>query len=251
MQRTSEELAAAMYGTPAPATAQPAQASAQGGTETPGTQRTSAELAAALYGAPAAPEQAAATEETGGNEEEQTKPRTQEELAAAMYGPKDDGEPLDPVPEEVAALRDDPLRRMYPAQVSLQEAIPDQLFTSAEGVDAQAGRKVARELREMAADLTLGRGEVQTLRSRAAFVHEHKPDPAAQREAAVEALNREFGNGAKQALRDARALLQRDPRTAKIIEAMGVGDDPQVVLMIARAARQQRVAGKFKGARHE
>ena len=249
MQRTSEELAAAMYGTPAPATAQPAQASAQGEVVT--TQRTSAELAAALYGAPAAPEQDAAPEQTSGNEEEQTKPRTQEELAAAIYGPKDDGEPLDPVPEEVAALRDDPLRRMYPAQVSLQEAIPDQLFTSAEGVDAQAGRKVARELREMAADLTLGRGEVQTLRSRAAFVHEHKPDPAAQREAAVEALNREFGNGAKQALRDARALLQRDPRTAKIIEAMGVGDDPQVVLMIARAARQQRVAGKFKGARHE
>lgn len=148
---------------------------------------------------PATPEQA------GGNEEEPTKPRTREELAAAIYRPKDDGEPLDPVPEEVAALRDDPLRRMYPAQVNLQEAIPDQLFTSVEGVEEQAGRKVARELREMAADLDLGRGEVQTLRSRAAFVHEHKPDPAAQREAAVEALNREFGNGAKQALRDARA----------------------------------------------
>lgn len=251
MQRTSEELAAALYGAQAPATAQPAQASAQGGTETPVTQRTSAELAAALYGAQAVPDQAAAMEQTGGNEEEQTKPRTQEELATAIYGPKDDGEALDPVPEEVAVLRDDPLRRMYPAQVSLQEAIPDQLFTSAEGIDPQAGRKTARELREMAADLTLGRGEVQTLRSRAAFVHEHKPDPAAQRDAAVEALNREFGNGAKQALRDARALLQRDPRTAKIIEAMGVGDDPQVVLMIARAARQQRVAGKFKGARHE
>ena len=247
MQRTSEELAAALYGTPAPTTSQPAQANAQGeAVATPLTQRTSAELAAALYGNSAAPQQPATPEQAGGNEEEQTKPRTQEELAAAIYGPKDDGEPLDPVPEEVAALRDDPLRRMYPAQVNLQEAIPDQLFTSVEGVEEQAGRKVARELREMAADLDLGRGEVQTLRSRAAFVHEHKPDPAAQREAAVEALNREFGNGAKQALRDARALLQRDPRTAKIIEAMGVGDDPQVVLMIARAARQQRVAGKFK-----
>lgn len=172
---------------------------------------------------------------------------TEEQAAQSLYGKEAEDETLAPVSAEVAELREMPERRMYSAQVTLREAIPDQEFANVEGIDEKAGNKAVRELRELAADLDFGPREIQTLRARAAFVSTSKPDVSMQREAAVDALNREFGQGAKQALRDARAMLQRDPRTAKVIEAMGLGDDPEVVLLVARAARSQRAAGKLKG----
>ena len=204
--------------------------------------RTEAELGEALYGKPApAPALQPASDEPPTQ-------RTAEELAAAMY-PKD-AEPvqLDPAPPEVQELRDDIARRMYSAQDTLREAVPEapeETFT-AEGIDPAVGRKALAEVREMFADLDLGPREVQGLRQRAERLRDAPTDVITQREASVEALNREFGNDAKQAWRDARALVARDPRVGKLIEAMGLGDDPDTVLLLARTARSQRATGKLR-----
>ena len=237
-QRTEAELGEALYGTPA--TPAPTEAPQADSAPRP---RTEAELGEALYGKPAA---APVLQPPA---EEPPQQRTAEELAAAMY-PKD-AEPvqLDPVPAEVQELRDDIARRMYSAQDTLREAVPEapeETFTT-EGIDPAVGRKALAEVREMFADLDLGPREVQDLRQRAERLRDAPVDPIAQREAAVEALNREFGQGAKQAWRDARALVARDPRVGKLIEAMGLGDDPDTVLLLARTARSQRIAGKLKG----
>lgn len=239
MIRTNAELAADLYGgepsTPAP-------------TEAPQTDsvprlRTEAELGEALYG-----KTSTVAPVLRPPSDEPAQQRTFEQIAEDHY--QKDAEPvqLDPVPPEVQELRDDIARRMYSAQDTLREAIPEapDEFCEAQDVDPKEERKARAEVREMCADLDLGPSEVQSLRQRAERLRETPTDVITQREAAVDALNREFGQGAKQAWRDARALVARDPRVAQLIEAMGLGDDPDTVLLLARKARSQRLAGKLK-----
>lgn len=241
MSRTLDELAGAMYGTPAaqspavqqPATPSPAAAPATG-------MRTEDELAEAIYGKSPAPASAP------GQSSEPAKARNQDELAGAMYGKEAaDDTPLVPVPPEVEKLRDDPARRLYSAQTSLRDAISEKDFTPGT-IDGKQMNQLVREVREMAADLDFGPKEITALKQRFETVKASAPNVDEQRNAAVDALNREFGQDAAQALRDARALLLRDPRTSAVIDAMGLGDDPEVVLMFARAARSQRATGKLK-----
>lgn len=236
-QRSPSELAEALYGTPDPAARSPSAPQL----------RTEAELGEAMYGKPQAAQPQAQPDATS----EPARQRTAEELAEAAYPEPPEPVQLDPVPAEVQELRDDVARRMYSAQDTFRDAIPDadeaqRAELAAQGITPEAGRKATAELREIAADLDMSPADVAKVRQRATLVRETQPDVIAQREATVDALNREFGNDAKQAWRDARALVARDPRVGRMIEAMGVGDDPEVVLMIARVARAQRVAGKLK-----
>ena len=163
-----------------------------------------------------------------------------------LYPEKDAPSPLIEVPPEVQALRDDPLRQMYGAQVEFKRVIADEDFVVPEGEDPALATQAARELREIAADIGLSAPDAQMLRDRIQIAkHNTAPIPD-QHDACVDALNAEFGMGAKQALLDARALLRRDPRAAAVIEHLGLGNDPQTVLMIARKAQQARRAGKLK-----
>lgn len=153
------------------------------------------------------------------------------------------------VPPEVQALRDLPERRLYDIQAMLRDALPDltDKQCEAEGINPADARLARAEIREIAADLDLGAQDICTLGELSRQVRSAQVDPITQREGAVEALNREFGNGAYQAWLDARALVARDPRVGKMIEAMGLGDDADTIVMLAKKARSQRVAGKFKG----
>lgn len=202
-------------------------------------------MAERLFGGLPQPEGATLLGEKG------TKPApeqsTAEQASQALYAKEIKDDSLAPVAADIAEIRSTPERRMYSAQSTLRDAIPDQEFANVKGLDDKVGQAAVRELREMAADFDFGTNEIRTLRDRAAFVAKSAPTTEAQREAAVEALNREFGQRATQALRDARALLQRDPRAANLIEAMGLGDDPEVVVLVAKAAQSQRMAGKLKG----
>lgn len=175
-------------------------------------------------------------------------PRTEQEQADHLFGDKAAPVELEPVPDEVKALRDTTERRMFSAQQTLREAIPD-ATEPAEGFDLATTNKAMAEVREIAADLELGPTEVQQLRHRAELVRAAPPAEAEQVDAAIHALNTRFGNDAKQALRDARALLARDPRAAKVIENLGLGNDPHTVVMLAERARAQINAGKLKRAR--
>lgn len=234
--RTLDELGAALYGgggaPPAPAEppAQPADSAPR--------LRTEAELGEALYGKPApAPELRPPSDEP-------PQPRTFEQIAEAHYQ-KDEPVPLDPAPPAVEQLRDDVARRMYPAQVTFAEVAPDTDF-KAQGIEPETGRKAMAEMREMFADLELAPQDVQSLRRRAERLRDAPIGATAQQQAANEALNREFGPAAAQALQVARLLVARDPRVAKLIDHMGLGDDPETVVMLARKARSQILAGKLR-----
>lgn len=141
--RTLEELGAALYGSPVPSVS----------ADAPTRPRTEEELGEALYGRTGTmrPEKTADSERTVATAEQATptKPRTTEELGEALYAKEIEDEALDPVSQEVAELRDEPARRMYSAQISLRDAIPEHEFVNAEGVGEKAGRKAVRELREL------------------------------------------------------------------------------------------------------
>lgn len=173
---------------------------------------------------------------------------TDEEMQAILYPEPEKPAPLVEVPSDVQELRGLPERRMFDAQSILRDAVPELTAEQceAEGIDPAVARQGAIELREMAADLDLGVLDIRSLRTRAETLRSTPVETITQRAAAVDALNREFGTGAKQALRDARALVARDPRVARAVEAMGLGDDAETIVMLAKKARSQRVAGKLK-----
>lgn len=62
---------------------------------------------------------------------------------------------------------------------------------------------------------------------------------------AADLLRSEYGDKAQQALADARALVQRDPRVAKLLDAAGLGNDPATVLKFAKLAQRQRAQGRL------
>lgn len=172
--------------------------------------------------------------------------RTDAEIEAALYKGEPEPVNLAHVSDEVQAIRDTQERRMFNAQDMLKDAIKDTEFANAE-VDPEVVQRGIVEVREIAADLGLSRAEIQTLKDRTAAYRSQPVPPEQQVDATIAALNREFGTDARQALMDARALVARDPRVGRIIEALGVGNDPQVVVMLAKQARSQIAAGHLRG----
>lgn len=172
-------------------------------------------------------------------------PRTDEQIQEKLFSSEEDDEPLIEVPPEVQAIRNRQDRKMFSAQQTLREAISESDFTIPDGTDPKQVTRAVRELRELAADMDFGPREITFIRDRAAAIKASPQDPASQQAAAIEALEREFGSDAAQALNDARALLLRDPRAANLIGSMNLGNDPEMVVLIAKTARSQRAAGKF------
>lgn len=237
---TFDQLAASMpYGNPAAAsrpTPAPSQAPAV-------NSRTMDELAGAMpYAQPAAAPMNAATAE------QPARQRTQDELAADLYPEPGVDQPLAEVPPEVQALRDDPARRMYSDDLTYREAIPDPEAAAfaAAGMNPEQGRHAMRELRMMAGDMSLAPAEVQNL-GHWATESKNNPQPQEhQQQAAMKSLRDEFGKDADQALADARKLIRRDPRTMRVLQALGLLDHPGAVLLMAKKARDARVAGHLK-----
>ncbi|OJZ17945.1 MAG: hypothetical protein BGP21_06435 [Thiobacillus sp. 65-29] len=240
-------MAERLYGTPKPTTPQAPvdEATAMAERLYPSTPKPEAkpaepvsDPAARLFGGP----------DTEPAQDAPPRPHTDEEMQAILYPEPEKSAPLAEVPPEVQELRDLPERRMFDAQSMLRDVVQELTDEQceAEGIDPSDARQAAVELREMAADLDLGVLDVRTLRTRVETLRSTPVETITQREAAVDALNREFGSGAKQALRDARALVARDARVARAIEAMGLGDDAETIVMLAKKARSQRVAGKLK-----
>lgn len=198
---------------------------------------TAAEIMFGSNPAPAAPAQ-----------DEPHRPHTEKEMQAILYPEPEKPTPLAELPPEIQDLRGLPERRMFDAQSMLRDVVQELTDEQceAEGIDPAVARQATAEVREVAADLDLGALDVRALRTRVETLRSTPVETITQRESAVEALNREFGNGAKQALRDARALVARDGRVGKLVEAMGLGDDAETIVMLAKKARSQRVAGKLK-----
>lgn len=150
------------------------------------------------------------------------------------------------VPDAIREAREnDQLRKLYSPQTEHSSSIPDNAFVT-ESIDATTSKAIAVELREMAGDMGARAADVQTLTT---AMREATANPLTDeqrieaREQAVQMLNAEFNDHARQALIDARKFVAADPRRAALLEK--VGDDPRVVLTVARLARAAKARGQL------
>lgn len=177
-----------------------------------------------------------------------TADKTMEQMAETMFGEKK--VTLLPVelPPGIKELREsDTARRMYSPQKTYQAVLPDNMFDDFPDLDNVSKLSAISEFREIAADIGLAVDEVSYLRQRATELRNTPIDSVTQREDTVQALNAAFGQHAKQAWLDARALVKRDPAMVSIISSLGLGDDSRTILMLAHAAaRNQKISGRLK-----
>jgi hypothetical protein len=204
-----------------------------------------------MYGAPfiddtatavaPAPQDAAPPPQDAG-----TPPANQAQQAAPTDQPAPtDTVPVIEIPAGIAELREqDGPRHLFTPQKTYAESIPDAMFDSVVELPQPVRTAVVNELREISADLGLSVSDVANVRTRAAYLHKNPQDPGEQRREAVRQLQSAFGN-ADRALQDARALVTRDPRVGRLIHTMGLGNDPETLVMLTYAARRQRNAGRL------
>jgi hypothetical protein len=146
------------------------------------------------------------------------------------------------VPESVKALRDTPERRMFSAQGSFSTV-------QVQGeVSPEVASAASTELREIFADVGASGNDAAEFLSLAAQMTAAPATPEARAElraSAIDAVNRQYGNDAKSAVDDARALVARDPRVAAMLASTGLGDHPQAVLKIIELARSAKMRGQL------
>lgn len=60
-----------------------------------------------------------------------------------------------------------------------------------------------------------------------------------------ESLKMQYGDEWQSRLADAKRLVNRDPRVAKIIESRGLGNNPKIVSLLCDLARRERLKGRL------
>ncbi len=104
----------------------------------------------------------------------------------------------------------------------------------------------------MLADTGLSPNDAKDLLARASVVRHEGRSTEEQLREARKVLTRQFpgdaknpSQGAEMVLTDAARMLGRDPRLAKFINAQGLGNDPETLTMLSRAARSLRTRGRL------
>lgn len=147
------------------------------------------------------------------------------------------------VPDAVRELRQD---QSFNANETYQDALPDDVLTNDE-LTPELREAATREFRAMAGDLALPPAELSQFVTLAKWAESNPPTQEQHdswRQDALATLEREFDDPA-QALKDANALLRRDPRVRALIDHFGLGNHPSVVKMIAQRARSERAKGRL------
>jgi len=143
----------------------------------------------------------------------------------------------------VAERQQDPARRLYP-DTSLRGVLGDDCFLGAQAPAADT-RKAAVHLRQMLEDTGLSPADAQVLLSRAANGRELARKPEEALRAARVEFQRTFGASAEVAFEGAQRLVAKDPRLAAYLAKTGIAHDPEAMVLLARAARSKRAAGKL------
>lgn len=168
--------------------------------------------------------------------DEQATGPTETDQAAILAGPTP--------PDVVAWRNEDPARRMYPSSPGFADVVPASMFEGAD-LPTPVRESAVKELRGMLEDTGLSPAEARQLLNRPSHVRAEGRSDEQQRKAARLELSRVF-NDPDQALTDVKKLVSRDPRLAKFLTAKGIGNDPETIVTLARAARSQRAAGRLK-----
>ncbi|HPR08096.1 MAG TPA: hypothetical protein PLI17_15810 [Denitromonas sp.] len=175
---------------------------------------------------------------------------TDDELAARLY-PSMQPDTYDPskhpaISAEVREIRNQPERQLYKARDQLGD-VDAADFGDVSKLSDEKRAAVTNELREIFSDLGMGHEQIGELKNWSRNLKANPVPVERQRDNANRMLRDKFGaENVDSALAGARKLLQRDPRTARLIESMGLGDDGDTVLMIATEARRQRAKGLLK-----
>lgn len=158
-----------------------------------------------------------------------------------LWKPQDEAPAqLHELPDAIRELRDSPERRMFSAQGTYAT------FELGDNPLApEIARAVTSELREIFSDVGASTAEAQEFATLAKEVPAAPEARASLRAEAIEAVRQQYREDADAALADARALVARDPRVAKIIDATGLGDHPRAVLTIIQLARAARMRGEL------
>ena len=151
-----------------------------------------------------------------------------------------------PTPGQIVAWRKQymPERSLY-KDSEFKGVVPDDNFAGADLPEAKR-LAAASNLRSMFADLGVSPAEAQQLLNRSSAVRADNQTAEQQRREARAELTRQFGKNADVMLRDAKGLVARDSRMVAFIEKRGIGNDPETIVMLARAAHSHKMAGRLR-----
>lgn len=156
-----------------------------------------------------------------------------------------------PTPQSVEAWRDEePGRKIYGTS-AFDSVVPSDAFDGAP-LPTEKRQAAVENLRGMLADTGLSPNDAKDLLARASVVRHEGRSTEEQLREARKVLTRQFpgdaknpSQGAELVLTDAARMLGRDPRLAKFIQAQGLGNDPETLTMLSRAARSLRTRGRL------
>ena len=150
--------------------------------------------------------------------------------------------PANELPDAIRELRDDPLRRMFSPQGTFASVPLEDAFADV-AVDPEVKAAAAHEYREIFEDLQASPQDANELVTAARAFHAEPMTPerdASNVNAAMDALNRQYGKEAPAALAAAQRMINRDPRLAAMLDRTRLGNDPKTVLKVVALARSQR-----------
>lgn len=145
------------------------------------------------------------------------------------------------------ARNEDSARRMFSATKAYSDSEVDWLLPDAATLSEADRPAVLNELKEVAADYELSASELGQIRNWASIQKRDKPDAAKQQAEGRKRLAERYGkHRADQVLEDVRKLVGRDPRFSRLLDNHRLGDDPDLLMMMAEKAQSMRNRGKFR-----
>lgn len=148
------------------------------------------------------------------------------------------------LPEALRELRNDPERRMIPA---------DKIYASAEMHRLFEGSPTAatdtRAWQEIAADFGLPPERAREFVGLVEDARKRAPDDATVERWSSEAMQHvrlTYGHRADDMLADAKRLVARDPRVSKLLNESGLGSHPRVVRLFVERAASLKALGRLK-----
>lgn len=233
------DAATTLYGNPQPAQA-PAQAakpvprSAPTAQAKPNTQQAAPSATDAGNWDPNAPLQTQAEWDTA--QAEANKPMTPEQQLEALDGA---------VPDTVREMRGAPERKLFSAQVEHATTITEADVAAVHpNLSPEVQSAIAHEAREIWADMGFSAAEAKDVIAAAKRFDTTQPAEKLWEQTA-KALKDALGMQAKAGYEAAIQLANRDERTAKALAMTGQGNNPAVVLALAKSALRLRGQGRL------
>jgi len=124
-------------------------------------------------------------------------------------------------------------------------AVPDEFLRWDADLPASKREAAVANLREMFMDTGLSPLDARGLVIRATVLRSEGKGAETERKSTRAVLAKQFDDP-DAAMRDARNLVNRDPRFAKWVAKQGLGNDAQTIVTLAKAARSLKQKGKLK-----